>query len=138
MRTELLTLTPEEFCDATGAFAPLREFAKRYASMAEVWDECIIPDWLLWILGRIEAEGLPVFAEWCAERAARSAARADLAADRARAAAAEAVRATDARAAADAYVRAADARVAVAADAYAVRTAQVAEIRRRWGNPFKS
>ena len=67
----LLTLTPEEFCAATDACAEGREFALRYATMAEVWDGCPRPDWLLWIEDRLDKRAndrdrtLRLFAVWC-------------------------------------------------------------------------
>ena len=47
MKTELLTLTPADFCRATNACADGAAFASQHATMAEVWDKCPRPDWLL-------------------------------------------------------------------------------------------
>jgi hypothetical protein len=69
MKKELLTLTPQEFCDAAEACPEGREFALTHSTMAVVWDDCYRVDWLLWALGRLEAGGLPDFARWCADRA---------------------------------------------------------------------
>lgn len=66
----LLTLSPAAFCKATEACAEGREFALRYPTMAEVWDACPRPDWLLWICARLgqrpDHRALRLFAVWCA------------------------------------------------------------------------
>lgn len=66
----LLTLTPAEFCESTKACAEGRKFALRHATMAEVWDNCPKPDWLLWIADRLDQRPddrtLRLFAVWCA------------------------------------------------------------------------
>jgi hypothetical protein len=68
--TALLTLTPAEFCAATKACEEGREFALRYTSMAEVWDACPRPNWLLWIARKVnqlpDDRTLRLFAVWCA------------------------------------------------------------------------
>lgn len=66
----LLTLTSEEFCTATHACNEGREFALRHATMAEAWDACPHPDWLLWIARKVDRvpddRTLRLFAVWCA------------------------------------------------------------------------
>ena len=66
----LLTMSPAEFCAATRACAEWREFALRHATMAEVWDNCPHPDWLLWIARKVDQlpddRTLRLFAVWCA------------------------------------------------------------------------
>jgi hypothetical protein len=66
----LLNLTPAEFCAATQACREGREFATQHATMADVWDNCPRPDWLLWVaeeLGQhIDDRTLRLFAVWCA------------------------------------------------------------------------
>ena len=131
MKNELLTLKPQAFCQLTDACPEGREFAVKHPTMGAVWADCDRPDWLLWLLGRLEAEGLPDFARWCADRASAAAARAAAAA---RWAAAD----DDASRAA-----AADRWAAAAADDDAATPAraaseQVAEIKKRWGNPFRT
>ena len=54
MKTELLTLSPIDFCDETDACRSGRDFATRYATMAEVWDACPRVDWLCWILAALD------------------------------------------------------------------------------------
>ena len=65
-----LNLTPEQFCDATGACKYGRKFALTQRTMADVWDHCQRPDWLLWILDAIDnpkdSKTLRLFAVWCA------------------------------------------------------------------------
>ena len=50
----LLTLTPAEFCAATEACADRRGFALRYDTMADVWETCPNPEWLLWIADKLD------------------------------------------------------------------------------------
>ena len=68
--SNLITLTPDEFCKATAACAEGREFALRYKTMAEVWDACPEVDWLLWICRKVDRmpddRTLRLFAIWCA------------------------------------------------------------------------
>jgi hypothetical protein len=123
--------------------------------MADVWTDCVRADWLLWILGRLKAGGLPEYARWCADRASAAAARAAArwpdSAPAARWAGCDAADAADEAAASTRAARAADAAEAAAsASAAAVAAAsasrwaadddehceQVAEIKQRWGNPF--
>ena len=65
-----LNLTPKKFCSATDACQEGREFARKYNTMAEVWDACQRPDWMLWMLSAIEApvndKTERLFAVWCA------------------------------------------------------------------------
>jgi len=65
-----LNLNPKEFCSATDACQEGREFAKKYNTMAEVWDACPRADWLFWILTAIDApvndKTERLFAVWCA------------------------------------------------------------------------
>lgn len=66
----LLTMSPAKFCTATKACAEGREFALRHATMADVWDNCPRPDWLLWITDKLhqspDDRTLRLFAAWCA------------------------------------------------------------------------
>jgi hypothetical protein len=68
--TDLLKLTPAEFCAATKACAEAREFALRHATMGEVWDNCPRPDWLLWVCRKVDRvpddRTLRLYAVWCA------------------------------------------------------------------------
>lgn len=65
-----LNLTPKQFCDATGACGEGRAFALTQPTMADVWDKCPRPDWLLWILYKLNRQPndrtLRLFAVWCA------------------------------------------------------------------------
>ena len=66
----LLTMSPAKFCEATEVCAEEREFALRYGTMAEVWDNCPRLDWLFWIMHRLDQRPddrtLRLFAVWCA------------------------------------------------------------------------
>ena len=66
----LLTLSPAEFCRVTNACEEGREFAAQHATMADVWDKCPRPDWLLWITDKLnqrpDDRTLRLFAIWCA------------------------------------------------------------------------
>ena len=66
----LLTATPAKFCRVTEACEEGREFASRYDTMADVWDNCPRADWLLWIADKIgqrqDNRTLRLFAVWCA------------------------------------------------------------------------
>lgn len=65
-----VSLTPAEFCDVTNACKEGRNFALKYATMAEVWDNCLRIDWLMWIANAInqrpDDRTLRLFAVWCA------------------------------------------------------------------------
>ena len=61
--------SPAEFCDLHHACGDGREFAIKFATMADVWDNCKRPDWLLWILDRLNMpldRDRRLFACWCA------------------------------------------------------------------------
>lgn len=66
----LLTLTPAEFCAATYACKKGRDFALKYATMLEVWDNCPRVEWLIWIAQKLKLQiddrTLRLFAVWCA------------------------------------------------------------------------
>ena len=68
--SRLLTMSPADFCEATEACADGREFALTRPTMADVWDECPRPDWLLWIVEKLgqqpDGRTLRLFAIWCA------------------------------------------------------------------------
>ena len=64
-----LNLTPKQFCDATDACDNGYVFAITCQTMTEVWDKCPRPDWLLWILDKLDRQAddrtLRLFAVWC-------------------------------------------------------------------------
>ena len=66
----LLNLSPAEFCAATNACEEGDEFALTQPTMADVWDKCPRPDWLLWIVEKLgqqpDDRTLRLFAVWCA------------------------------------------------------------------------
>lgn len=66
MKTELLTLSPVEFCRETMACVEGYEFATQYQTMRAVWDACPRVDWLCWILKRIDAPQSEEVAGWAA------------------------------------------------------------------------
>ncbi len=71
--SNLLTMSPADFCAATKACREGREWAMTQPTMADVWDNCQRPDWLLWILDaidqRFDDRPLRLFAIWCARNA---------------------------------------------------------------------
>jgi hypothetical protein len=67
-----LTMTPTDFCEHFAACHDGAEFATKYDTMAEVWDNCPRGDWLLWMLRKLRItpeRELRLFACWCAEQA---------------------------------------------------------------------
>jgi hypothetical protein len=69
MKTDLLTMSPTEFCLATKACGEGSEFALKYSSMHEVWEKCPNLSWHLWIIERLPdrpLKQLRLFAVWCA------------------------------------------------------------------------
>jgi hypothetical protein len=70
MNTELLYLTPKEFCRSTGACPEGTRFALGHKSMAEVWDHCPRVDWLCWILKALDVlpdeRAVRLYMVWCA------------------------------------------------------------------------
>lgn len=67
--SDILTLSPADFCDRFDACSEGREFAVTKATMAEVWNTCNRVDWLIWIMQRLGQEPdrkrLRLFACWC-------------------------------------------------------------------------
>jgi hypothetical protein len=62
-----------EFVERHRACAKGRPFAARWATLAEGWDNCPIPDWLIWARkkeGFQDIEALRVWACWCVRQAA--------------------------------------------------------------------
>ena len=70
MKSELLKLTPAEFCAQTNACSDGRVFAASRSTMAQVWEECPRVDWLVWILNTIDApqdeKACRLYMVWCA------------------------------------------------------------------------
>ena len=61
--------TPAAFLAQHSACAAGAAFAMQYQTMADVWDACQRPDWLLWILDRLDMpldQDRRLFAVWCA------------------------------------------------------------------------
>ena len=61
--------TPAAFLAQHHACSDGAAFAMQYPTMADVWDHCKRPDWLLWILDRLNMpldRDLRLFACWCA------------------------------------------------------------------------
>jgi hypothetical protein len=62
-------MTPTDFLSIHHACEDGKTFAMKYATMAEVWDNCPHTDWLLWILrklGPVDKVTAVRFACWCA------------------------------------------------------------------------
>lgn len=70
MKTELLRLTPKEFCRTTGAFSEGVRFALKFKTMVEAWNNCQRVDWLVWMLNAIDApkdeKACRLYMVWCA------------------------------------------------------------------------
>ena len=150
-----------EFCDKHDACCDGKQFAAKFATMADAWDACDRVDWLVWIYRRVvtpmDLRELRLFACWCIRETPLKDGRKvwDLLTDeRIRSAVVVAERfargeATDeerkqARAAAYAAYAAADADAAYAAyaaayvGADAARKFQASEFKRRFANPFRA
>ena len=62
-------LSPSDFCKHFNACTQGSEFATKYDTMADVWESCEKPHWLLWILAKLQItpeRELRLFACWCA------------------------------------------------------------------------
>ena len=70
MKTDLLQLTPKQFCAATGPCSGGTELALKHKTMKAVWDECQRGPWLIWILKAIDApvdeKACRLYMVWCA------------------------------------------------------------------------
>jgi hypothetical protein len=70
MKTQLLKLTPKQFCAETGACSEGAKFALCHKTMAQVWRACPHVDWLVWILNAIDApqdeKACRLYMVWCA------------------------------------------------------------------------
>jgi hypothetical protein len=61
-----------EFLEQHRACSKARPFAARYSSLAEAWDNCHVPDWLIWCrdkAGFKDGPALRVWACWCVRQA---------------------------------------------------------------------
>ena len=62
-------MTPKEFCEKHNACLDEAEFAMKYRTMAEAWDNCPRVEWMIWILDRLEIKmddkKARLFACWC-------------------------------------------------------------------------
>ena len=61
-----------EFLEQHRACSKARPFAARYSTLAEAWDNCHVPDWLIWSLKKADLEdllALRVWACWCVRQA---------------------------------------------------------------------
>ena len=65
----MTTMNPKEFCEKHDACSDGAAFAGQFETMAEVWAKCPRPDWLLWILDKLnrrpDDKTLRLFAVWC-------------------------------------------------------------------------
>ncbi len=68
--SNLLIMSPADFCAATKACREGRNWALTQPTIADVWENCQRPDWLLWILDAIDQRPddrtMRLFAIWCA------------------------------------------------------------------------
>ena len=68
--SNLLNLSPADFCEATKACAEGRDWAVTQLTMSDVWENCPNAEWLLWIANKIgqrpDDRTLRLFAVWCA------------------------------------------------------------------------
>jgi hypothetical protein len=71
METQMKNISPKDYCDKHNACSDGRDFALKYDTMADVWDNCPRPDWLMWIMEReqitLDDKKARLFACWCAE-----------------------------------------------------------------------
>jgi hypothetical protein len=65
-------ITPIEFCEK---FKPCPEglvYVEKHETLAEAWEQCHRPDWMLWVMDRIgyprDDKNLRLFAVWCARK----------------------------------------------------------------------
>jgi hypothetical protein len=70
MNTELLSLSPKDFCRETHACREGAKYATGFSTMAEVWEACPRADWLVWMLNALDAPQDPkvcrLYMVWCA------------------------------------------------------------------------
>ena len=70
MKTQLLKMTPREFCVATSACSECTRFALKYKTMHSVWEHCPRVDWLCWILNELDVpadeKAVRLYMVWCA------------------------------------------------------------------------
>ena len=69
MKRKPLNPSPAAFLSLHHACQDGHDFAMQHPTMADVWDHCQRPDWLLWILDRLEMpldKDRRLFACWCA------------------------------------------------------------------------
>jgi hypothetical protein len=62
-----------EFLERHRACAKARPWAGRWSTLAEAWDNCPVPDWLIWArkqAGFEDVEALQVWACWCVRQVA--------------------------------------------------------------------
>src|SRR5216684_7094132 len=62
-----------EFLEHHRACSKARPWAGRCASLAEAWDSCTVPDWLIWArkqAGFEDVQALRIWACWCVRQAA--------------------------------------------------------------------
>jgi len=68
--SDLLTMSPADFCSATKACDEGRDWALTQPTMIDVWENCPRSEWLLWILDAIDQRHddrtMRLFAVWCA------------------------------------------------------------------------
>jgi hypothetical protein len=64
-------ITPIEFCAKFKPCPEGRVFLKKHETLAEAWEQCHRPDWMLWVMDRIgyprDHKNLRLFAVWCAK-----------------------------------------------------------------------
>ncbi len=68
--SNLLKLSPADFCEATKACDEGRDWALTQPTMIDVWENCPRSEWLLWITDAIDQRPddrtMRLFAVWCA------------------------------------------------------------------------
>jgi len=115
-----------EFILKTNPFSLLRHYLEKFTTMEEAWEECTIGDWLLWCLAKLEVSGLVEYAQWCIEQYPKHSpvypGVFDLLSQ------AEALETRD-KPTTSLYV--------LHIACYTDQVRNVAEIKRRWGNPFR-
>ena len=127
MNTELLNLSPKDFVDRTWPCLEGRKHIIDAPSMEAAWDSCDRVDWLLWCLGKLGATGFTDYAQWCFDRIPVGSPRKKIASGD-----------LDLIILEEKYNAAFEAAlVAVILANLSGQRANTAEIKRRWGNPFR-
>jgi hypothetical protein len=127
MNTEMLNLSPKEFADRTWPCQDGREYILQATSMEDAWERCNQVDWLLWCLGKLGATGFTDYARWCFDQI-------PVRSSKKKSASRKLNLVVEVERENEAYI------AALGAMDLAILSGQTdnpAEVKRRWGNPFR-